>query len=119
MDHRSKTGKPFFCYFNSTRMHILTHLKPQSQGKTGLDVEPDGMVEHEGQVGQLLKKLDDLRIPNNTIVVYTSDNGAEVMTWPGREHAIPRRKGHQLGRWLSCAHSDSLAERHQVRRHLP
>jgi arylsulfatase len=60
--------KPFFCYFNSTRMHILTHLKPQSQGKTGLGVEPDGMVEHGGQVGQLLKKLDDLRIANNTIV---------------------------------------------------
>lgn len=82
MDRQHKAGKPFFCYFNSTRMHIFTHLKPESQGKTGLGLEPDGMVEHDGHVGRLLKKLDELGIANNTIVVYTTDNGAEVMTWP-------------------------------------
>ena len=82
MDRQAKTGKPFFLYYNSTRMHIFTHLKPESQGKTGLGLYPDGMVEHDGHVGQLLKKLDDLGIANHTIVVYTSDNGAEVMTWP-------------------------------------
>ena len=82
MDKHAKAGTPFFCYFNSTRMHIFTHLKPSSQGKTGLGKYPDGMVEHDGDVGRLLKELDDLGIANNTIVVYTSDNGAEVMTWP-------------------------------------
>ncbi len=63
-------------------MHIWTHLQQASQGKTGLGVYPDGMVEHDAYVGQLLKKLDDLRIANNTIVIYTTDNGAEVMSWP-------------------------------------
>ena len=82
MDRQHKAGKPFLCYFNSTRMHIWTHLKPESQGKTGLGIEADGMVEHDGMVGQLLKKLDDLGIANNTIVVYTTDNGAEIMSWP-------------------------------------
>jgi arylsulfatase A-like enzyme len=82
IDRQNKAGKPFFCYFNSTRMHVNTHLKPESDGKTGKGIYADGMVEHDGLVGQLLKKLDDLGIADNTIVVYTSDNGAEVMTWP-------------------------------------
>ena len=68
--------------FNPSRMHIWTRLKPQFQGKTGLGIYPDGMVEHDGQVGQLLKKLDDLCIANNTIVIYTTDNGAEAFSWP-------------------------------------
>ena len=63
-------------------MHIWTRLKPEAQGKTGLGVYPDGMVEHDGQVGELLRKLDDLGIANNTIVIYTTDNGAETFTWP-------------------------------------
>lgn len=82
IDRQHKAGKPFFCYFNSTRMHVFTHLKKESEGKTGLGLYPDGMVEHDGHVGQLLKKLDDLKIADNTIVVYTTDNGAEVMSWP-------------------------------------
>ena len=82
MDKQAKANKPFFCYYNSTRMHVFTHLKKESEGKTGLGLYPDGMVEHDGHVGQLLKKLDDLGIADNTIVVYTSDNGAEVFTWP-------------------------------------
>jgi arylsulfatase len=82
IDRQHKAGKPFFCWFNSTRMHVNTHLKADSDGKTGLGVYPDGMVEHDGMVGQLLKKLDDLGIADDTIVVYTTDNGAEVMTWP-------------------------------------
>jgi arylsulfatase len=69
IDRQHKADKPFFCYFNSTKMHIWTHLKPESEGKTGLGVEADGMVEHDGHVGQLLKKLDDLGIADNTIVV--------------------------------------------------
>jgi arylsulfatase len=77
------TGEtPWFCYFNSTRMHIVTHLKPESKGVTGLGTYPDGMVEHDGHVGELLALLDELGVSEDTIVVYTTDNGAEVMTWP-------------------------------------
>lgn len=74
--------KPFFLWYNSTRMHVWTHLKKESEGKTGIGLYPDGMVEHDGFVGQLLKKLDDLGIANDTIVVYGTDNGAETATWP-------------------------------------
>jgi arylsulfatase len=73
---------PWFCYFNSTRMHIFTHLKQASQGQTGLGLYPDGMVEADGHVGQLLKLLDDLGAAENTVVIYTTDNGAEAFTWP-------------------------------------
>jgi arylsulfatase A-like enzyme len=79
---QQQAGTPWFCYFNSTRMHVFTHLKQASQGKTGLGLYPDGMVETDGHVGELLKLLDDLGVADNTIVVYTSDNGAEVFTWP-------------------------------------
>jgi arylsulfatase len=82
IDKNSKANKPFLCWFNSTRMHIYTHLKPASQGKTGLGLEADGMVEHDGMVGQLLKQLDDLGIADNTIVLWTTDNGAELFSWP-------------------------------------
>lgn len=82
IDKQHKAGKPFFVWFNSTRMHVHTHLKPEAEGKTGLGVEADGMVEHDGMVGQLLKQLDDLGIAENTIVLYTTDNGAEEFSWP-------------------------------------
>ena len=82
IDRANRDKKPFFVWFNPTRMHIWTRLKPASQGKTGLGIYPDGMVEHDGQVGELLKKLDDLGIANNTIVIYTTDNGAEAFSWP-------------------------------------
>ena len=82
IDRANRDSKPFFVWTNSSRMHIWTHLKKASEGKTGLGVYADGMVEHDGQVGQLLKKLDDLGIADNTIVIYTTDNGAEVMSWP-------------------------------------
>jgi arylsulfatase len=82
IDDSHRAGKPFFVWFNPTRMHIWTHLKPASEGKTGFGIYADGMVENDGQVGQLLKQLDDLAIANNTIVVYTTDNGAETFSWP-------------------------------------
>lgn len=82
MEKAVQDDKPFFCWWNSTRMHIWTHLKEASAGKTGLGVYPDGMVEHDGHVGKLLDKLDELGITDNTIVMYSTDNGAEVMTWP-------------------------------------
>jgi arylsulfatase A-like enzyme len=82
IDKAHADGKPFFVWWNSTRMHIFTHLKKESEGKTGLGVYPDGMVEHDGHVGRLLAKLDELGIADNTIVMYSTDNGAEVMSWP-------------------------------------
>ncbi len=82
MERAKKDGKPFFIWWNSTRMHIWTHLKPASVGKTGLGVYPDGMVEHDGHVGQVLAKLKELGLDQNTIVMYSTDNGAEVMSWP-------------------------------------
>jgi len=82
IDTQTQAGKPWFVWFNTTRMHIFTHLRPESKGKTGLGIVADGMVEHDGHIGQMLKKLDDLRIADNTIVIWTTDNGAEVMSWP-------------------------------------
>ena len=82
IDRAHAADKPFFAWFNTTRMHVWTHLKPESQGVTGQDVYADGMVEHDGHVGQLLAKLDDLGIADNTIVMYSTDNGAETFTWP-------------------------------------
>ena len=82
IDRQHKADKPFFVWFNSTRMHVFTHLKPESLGKTGKGIHADGMVEHDGMVGELLKQLDDLGIADNTIVLYTTDNGAEIALWP-------------------------------------
>ena len=82
MERQAKAKKPFFLWYNSTRMHVWTHLKKESQGVTGLGVTADGMVEHDGHVGQLLDKLDELKIADNTMVMYSTDNGAESMSWP-------------------------------------
>ena len=82
IDRAQQANKPFFIWWNATRMHIWTHLKPESEGKTGLGIYPDGMVEHDGHVGQLLKKLDELGIADNTIIMYSTDNGAETFSWP-------------------------------------
>jgi len=79
---QNAAGTQWFCYFNPTRMHIFTHLKKDSQGKTGLGIYPDGMVELDGYVGDLLKLIDDLGATSNTLVVFTTDNGAETVTWP-------------------------------------
>ena len=82
MERSVKSDKPFFVWWNSTRMHIWTHLKPESEGKTGYGVYADGMAEHDGMVGELLDKLDELGVADNTIVMYSTDNGAEVFSWP-------------------------------------
>src|ERR1022692_953617 len=82
MDRSVKAGKPFFLWHNTTRMHVWTHLSPKWQNKSGFGLFADGMMELDYNVGEILKKLDDLGIADNTIVVFTSDNGAEVATWP-------------------------------------
>ena len=75
-------GKPFFVWYNTTRMHVWTRLKAASIGVTGQGIYEDGMAEHDGMVGELLDKLDELGIADNTIVMYSTDNGAETFTWP-------------------------------------
>ena len=82
MERAAAAKKPFFLWWNSTRMHVNTHLKAESDGVTGLGIYADGMVEHDGHVGQLLDKLDALGLADNTIVMYSSDNGAEIFLWP-------------------------------------
>jgi arylsulfatase A-like enzyme len=82
MDRAVEADKPFFLWHNSTRMHIFTHLAPEAEGATGLGIYADGMVEHDGQVGEILAEIDRLGIRDNTIIIYSTDNGAEVFTWP-------------------------------------
>jgi arylsulfatase len=82
MERAAQSRKPFFLWWNSTRMHIFTHLHAEAAGKTGLGIYADGMVEHDGHVGQVLAKLRELGLEQNTIVMYSTDNGAETFTWP-------------------------------------
>ena len=82
MDRSEASGEPFFLWFNSTRMHVWTHLKEESVGVTGQGIYADGMAEHDGHVGQILDKIEELGIADNTIVMYSTDNGAETFTWP-------------------------------------
>lgn len=84
IDKHGKEDKPFFVWMNTTRMHIYTHIRPENKGKSGMPGNDyaDGMWEHDQDVGKLLKKLDDMGIADNTIVVYTTDNGPNAFTWP-------------------------------------
>lgn len=84
INRQTKDGKPFFCWFNSTRMHLRTHVKEEHRGnyQYGDSEYIDGMIEHDNTIGEILKALDDLEIADNTIVVYTSDNGPHMNTWP-------------------------------------
>jgi arylsulfatase A-like enzyme len=79
---QAKAGKPFFCWWNGTRMHLYTHVRPEYKGRSGLSEYMDGMLEHDDDVGKLLKTLDDLGIADNTIVIYGTDNGVHMNSWP-------------------------------------
>ncbi len=82
IERAHKSGKPFFAWWNGTRMHFRTHVKPELIGISGQDEYGDGMVEHDRHVGQILDKLDELGIADNTIVFYSTDNGVHMNTWP-------------------------------------
>jgi arylsulfatase len=85
IERQVQAGKPFFCWYNATRMHLRTHVRAEHRSPAGLTAPTeyaDGMVEHDGTVGALLKKLDDLGIANDTIVLYTTDNGPHMNSWP-------------------------------------
>ncbi|MEE9193590.1 MAG: sulfatase-like hydrolase/transferase, partial [Thermodesulfobacteriota bacterium] len=82
IEKQHKAGKPFFVWWNGTRMHFRTHVKSELRGISGKDEYADGMIEHDMHVGQLLDKLDELGITDNTIVFYSTDNGPHLNTWP-------------------------------------
>jgi arylsulfatase A-like enzyme len=82
MEKQAKADKPFFLWYNSTAMHFRTHLAAKNRGKSGQDDYSDRMVTHDEQIGQMLDKLDELGIADNTIVMYSTDNGPENDTWP-------------------------------------
>ena len=82
IERANAADKPFFVWLSATRMHVWTRLKPESVGRTGIGIYPDGMVEHDDAVGRALAKLEELGILDNTIVIYSTDNGAESFTWP-------------------------------------
>ena len=82
IERAHKAGKPFYVWWNGTRMHFRTHVKDELRGISGQDEYADGMVEHDRHVGKLLKKLDELGITDNTIVHYSTDNGPHMNTWP-------------------------------------
>jgi arylsulfatase A-like enzyme len=84
MKRQKAAAKPFFVWYNSTRMHLRTHVRKEHRGRYqhGDSEYVDGMIEHDETIGSLLKTLDDLGIANDTIVVYTSDNGPHMNTWP-------------------------------------
>lgn len=97
IDKANAANKPFFVWFAATRMHVWTHLKPESVGRTGQGLYADGLAEHDGHVGQLLAKLDALDIADNTIVIYSTDNGAELALWPDGGYTLFR--GEKNSNW--------------------
>jgi arylsulfatase A-like enzyme len=82
METQAKAEQPFFLWYNSTAMHFRTHVAEKNLGKSGQDPYSDRMVVHDEQIGQMLAKLDELGIADNTIVMYSTDNGPENDTWP-------------------------------------
>jgi arylsulfatase len=85
IQRQARANRPFFCWFNSTRMHFRTHVREANRDKPGLTSRTeynDGMIEHDALIGTVLKAVDDLGIGNNTIVIYTTDNGPHQNTWP-------------------------------------
>jgi arylsulfatase len=94
IDRSAKADKPFFLWHNATRTHVWTHLSPEWNGKTGYGLYADAIAELDWEVGQILKKVDDLGIADNTIILFTSDNGAEIFSWPdGGNHPFRGEKG--------------------------
>jgi arylsulfatase len=95
MKEQSKADKPFFVWMNTTRMHVFTHVRPEYKDKGGMagNTYADGMWEHDQDVGKLLKSLDEMGIADNTIVVYTTDNGPNQFTTPFRNEKDSNYEG--------------------------
>jgi arylsulfatase len=100
IQRQAKANRPFFCWFNATRMHFRTHVREDRRGPPGLTAlteYTDGMVEPDGHAGVLLKALDDLGITNDTLVIYTTDNGPHANSWP--DAATPPFRGEKNTNW--------------------
>ena len=97
MQRQVKAGKPFFLWWNATRMHFRTHVKKELRGISGQDEYSDGMVEHDMHVGKLLKYIDKIGISDNTIVFYSTDNGPHMNTWP--DAAMTPFRGEKTSDW--------------------
>jgi arylsulfatase A-like enzyme len=84
MTRQVRANKPFFTWMNATRMHVFTHVRQTMRDQAGMpgNEYADGMIEHDGDIGKLLKAVDDLGIANNTIVIYSTDNGPNQFSWP-------------------------------------
>ena len=82
IERANAAGRPFFVWVTATRMHVWTHLSDEWYGRSGISIYADGMLEHDRDVGRILDKLDELGIADNTMVMYSTDNGAETFTWP-------------------------------------
>jgi arylsulfatase A-like enzyme len=94
MERSVKAGKPFFLWHNSTRTHVWTHLSKRWENKSGYGLYADAMMELDWEVGELVAKVNELGVADNTIVLFTSDNGAEIFTWPdGGNHPFRGEKG--------------------------
>jgi arylsulfatase A-like enzyme len=94
MQRALKANQPFFLWHASSRMHVWTHLQENWKNKTGFGLYADGMAELDDVVGEILKTLETLGIADNTVVVFSSDNGAELLTWPdGGMHPFRGEKG--------------------------
>ena len=97
IDRQHKADKPFFVWWSGTRMHFRTHVKPELRGISGQDEYSDGMVEHDRHIGQFLDKLDELDISDNTIILYSTDNGPHMNTWP--DAAMTPFRGEKNTNW--------------------
>ncbi|UCB55419.1 MAG: arylsulfatase, partial [Thiotrichales bacterium] len=94
---QEKAGKPWFVWWSGTRMHFRTHVKDELRGISGQDEYSDGMVEHDMHIGKFLKVLDELGIADNTIVMYSTDNGPHMNTWP--DAAMTPFRGEKNTNW--------------------
>jgi arylsulfatase len=94
---QEKAGKPWFVWWSGTRMHFRTHVKEELRGISGQDEYSDGMVEHDMHIGKFLKVLDELGIADNTIVMYSTDNGPHMNTWP--DAAMTPFRGEKNTNW--------------------
>jgi arylsulfatase len=97
IQRQARAGKPFFVWWNATRMHLYTHVRPEYQRRSGISNYADGMLEHDGHVGQLLRTLDELGLADDTIVVYSTDNGPHMNSWP--DGAMTPFRGEKNTNW--------------------
>ena len=117
MKKANDAGKPFFVWLNTTHMHAFTHTKPESIGQAGRWQSPyhDTMIDHDKNVGQALDFLDETGIADNTFVMYSTDNGPHMNSWPdARDDAVPQREKLKLGRRVPRPDAGALARQDQA-----